>query len=96
MILNLRRKTTLKGLRRPKNRQNDAKLIISLLSRRPQDTHGHLWISWEANLKGSELDHKVLGGQDAKNLSKIALFDRILLFFRGFQHLIFIKLNGRA
>ena len=63
---------------------------------------GYPWVSRgqlgsiESYLRGLELDHQVSGRLDANNLSKIALFDQILLLFRGFLHLVFLKLDGRV
>ena len=48
------------------------------------------------NLRGSKLDHQVLKRLEAKNLSKIAFLNRILLLFSGFLDLVFLKLDGRV
>ena len=93
------RKTTLEGVIRPKNRQNDTNLIIFPLSRRPQGTHGYLGVSWEAkNPIQRVLNSTIKFKEDQlqKTSQKIAFFDRIWLLFRSFLHLIFSNLNGRA
>ena len=42
------------------------------------------------------LDHQVLKGPEAKNLSKTAIFDQKQQFLSGFLALAPLKLDGRA
>ena len=50
----------------------------------------------EPRFRGLVVNHQGLEELELKNHSKIAVFDQIWLFLRGFWLLVVLKLDGRA